>query len=148
MGNNLPIYEIKEDPYLSDAKLFFYDFDIPFQYGMANTPAKHTIAAYNDDYMYTMRRFLKGDEGMLRSVAEAMRRNPNGKGFVNYFTNFSTFTMQDMVSYDRKHNEDNKEENRDGSDYNCSWNCGAEDLPRRIVLSVFVRDRFAMPSFF
>lgn len=50
---------------------------------------------------------------------------------INYVTNYSGFTLADLVSYDRKHNEDNGEENRDGENYNVSWNCGFEGRTRK-----------------
>lgn len=78
-----------------------------------------------------MRRFLKGDEGMLYAVMQRMRCNPRQKGVINYFTDYAGFTMMDLVSYDRKHNEDNGENNRDGNDCNYSWNCGAEGPSRK-----------------
>ena len=53
-----------------------------------------------------------------------MRHIPGKMGHIHYLTNYSGFTLYDMVAYDYKHNEKNGEHNRDGSDYNCSWNCG------------------------
>ena len=50
---------------------------------------------------------------------------------IDYMANTNGFTLMDTVSYDRKHNEKNGEENRDGSDYNYSWNCGAEGPTRK-----------------
>ncbi|MFR6334367.1 MAG: hypothetical protein ACLUOI_40045 [Eisenbergiella sp.] len=52
-------------------------------------------------------------------------------GVINYITNYSGFTLADLVSFDRKHNEANGEENRDGETYNVSWNCGAEGKTRK-----------------
>ena len=78
-----------------------------------------------------MRRFLKGDEGMISALEYHSRHNPVGYGVVNSMANTDGFTMADMVSYDRKHNEANGEENRDGNDFNHSWNCGAEGPTRK-----------------
>ena len=78
-----------------------------------------------------MRRFLKGDEGMLSAFELRNRRNPMEYAVINYMANTNGFTLMDTVSYDRKHNEKNGEENRDGSDYNYSWNCGAEGPTRK-----------------
>ena len=82
-------------------------------------------------FMEDMRRFLKGDEGMLQAFEFRNRRNPAEYAVVNYMANTNGFTLMDAVSYDRKHNEKNGEENRDGSDYNYSWNCGAEGPTRK-----------------
>ena len=78
-----------------------------------------------------MRSFLKGDEGMLNQVALHVKDNPDAVASINYMANTNGFTLMDMVSYDHKHNEDNGEENHDGTDYNQSWNCGAEGPVRK-----------------
>lgn len=89
------------------------------------------LGEYNDGFLVDMRRVLKGDEGQMGALAFRSRRNPGTFGVLNYMASNNGFTMADMVSYDRKHNEANGEENRDGTDYNCSWNCGAEGPVRR-----------------
>ena len=89
------------------------------------------LGEYNDGFLVDMRRVLKGDEGQMGALAFRSRRNPETFGVLNYMASNNGFTMADMVSYDRKHNEANGEENRDGTDYNCSWNCGAEGPVRR-----------------
>ena len=59
-------------------------------------------------------------------------KNTNPKcGVINYITNYYGFTLNDLVSYERKHNELNGEDNADGTDYNLSWNCGAEGPSRK-----------------
>ena len=68
---------------------------------------------------------------MLDSVLYHMRHIPDQAGAIHYISNYYGFTLADLVSYDRKHNEHNGEENRDGNDYNCSWNCGEEGAARR-----------------
>lgn len=68
---------------------------------------------------------------MLGNVLYQMRHIPEKAGRIHYMSNYYGFTLADMVSYDYKHNEANGEENRDGSDYNCSWNCGEEGPTRR-----------------
>ena len=87
-----------------------------------------------------MRRFLKGDEGMLSALSYHIRHNPDHMGVINYMANVNGFTMMDMVSYNEKHNEDNGEDNQDGSDQNQSWNCGAEGpVRKKKVLSLRLR---------
>lgn len=88
-------------------------------------------ASCNDGFLNDMRRYLKGDSGMIGRVIDRMQMNPHGKAELNYMANVSGFTMMDMLSYDRKHNEENGEYNRDGTDQNESWNCGIEGPTRR-----------------
>lgn len=93
---------------------------------------KHTkIMKKQDDFQNVMRRFLKGDEGMVRDVMWWQRHLSKDDGIFNYITNHTGFTLCDLVSYDGKHNEKNGEKNQDGPEYNYSWNCGAEGPSRR-----------------
>jgi glycogen operon protein len=78
-----------------------------------------------------MCRFLKGDEGSLENALHHMRENPGEYGRINFLTNYDGFTLMDMVSYERKHNEANGEENQDGRDGNETWNCGMEGPSRK-----------------
>lgn len=121
MGENLPVDMLAQDPIFADTKFWYYNF---------NTE-NETLASYQDNYLYTMRRFLKGDESMVNSVLFEMRHIPQTGGRIHYLTNYYGMTLMDLVSYDRKHNEENGEENRDGNDYNCSWNCGEEGATRK-----------------
>ena len=68
---------------------------------------------------------------MLGRFASRMRSNRGGIRNINYITTFRGFTLYDLVSYDYKHNEDNGEDNKDGDNYNFSWNCGAEGECRK-----------------
>lgn len=131
MGGTLQAEAIAMDSALSDRKLWYYDFATEQIYGHDKTPVYRNLAVYNEGYQMELRRFLKGDEGMLQAATYRMRYNPRQKGVINYLTDYAGFTMMDMVSYDRKHNEDNGENNRDGNDYNYSWNCGVEGPTRR-----------------
>ena len=94
-------------------------------------PAFKNVAEYNEGFLYCMRHLLKSDENMLEDFIYRNRRNPKETGIINYLADQDGFTMMDMVSYDEKHNEDNGEDNRDGMEYNCSWNCGAEGPTRK-----------------
>lgn len=130
-GESLPLLMLGQEPGLTDTKLFYYGFPVDELYPGEKLPHFRNLAAYRDDYMYGMRRFLKGDEDMLHTVTGYMRRQPLKEGQINYFTNYYGFTLEDMVSYERKHNEDNGEDNRDGTDYNHTWNCGIEGKSRK-----------------
>ncbi len=109
------------------------------------------LAEANDGFMNDCRRLLKGDEQFLRAFSYQLRCNPVGCGRVNYMTNHDGFTLMDLVSYDRKYNMDNGEYNRDGSDFNYSWNCGEEGPTRkRDIRALRMRQRknaFAMLLF-
>lgn len=141
MGAVSNVTELAADPILSDRKLWYYSFDGAALYG-AKQPLQANLAEYNDDYLYAMRRFLKGDDNMLQAVTYQMRHIPSCLGRIHYFSNYYGFTMMDMVSYDHKHNEDNGEGNRDGNDYNCSWNCGEEGPTRRKRIMVLRRKQY------
>ena len=131
MGNRIPAEILSEDAMLSGTKLFFDNINTDVIYGRDEIPAFRNLAFYRDDYLYTMRRFLKGDEGMQDSVLYQMRHIPAKAGRIHFLTNYYGFTLMDLVTYDHKHNEANGEDNRDGNDYNCSWNCGEEGPSRK-----------------
>mgnify|MGYP002599330156 FL=1 len=91
--------------------------------------AKSKILKKEDGFQNVMRRFLKGDEGMIRDVICQLKNQDTQ--LYNYIASHNGFTLCDVVSYDGKHNEANGENNLDGPDYNYSWNCGAEGATRR-----------------
>ena len=93
---------------------------------------KHTkILVHDTGFQTVMRRFLKGDEGMVRDVMYWLRHQSETKEILNMITGQTGFTLRDLVSYDGKHNEAKGEQNQDGPDYNYSWNCGAEGPSRK-----------------
>ena len=89
------------------------------------------MADYNDGYLGIIRRFLKGDDNQLEDFINTQRNNPQNAAVINYITNHNGFTLNDCVSYDRKHNEANHENNRDGESFNYSWNCGFEGRTKK-----------------
>ncbi|MCG3205522.1 MAG: Glycogen operon protein GlgX [Elusimicrobia bacterium] len=124
---------IGQDPILSRVKLIAEPWDVgPGGYQVGNFPPGWT--EWNGRYRDTMRRFWKGDGGIISEVATRLcgsndlydwnGRQPHAS--INFITCHDGFTLQDLVSYNEKHNEANKEENRDGSNDNQSWNSGAE----------------------
>ena len=130
-GNKIPFSFIANDPLFSDTKLL-YDY-IPENeiYDAAFVPEKRNLSSYSDAFMYQMRKVLKGDEDTLKDLVYYTRLYPEKSASVNFITNYYGFTLNDLVSYDRKHNEDNGEKNLDGCDYNFSWNCGLEGKTRK-----------------
>jgi len=126
IGNGMPTGEVAADPFLSECKLLCDSFPTDNLYRDTKAPAFKHLAICDDGFQHAVRRFLKSDAGMLQDIMYRIRRNPKYTAVINYLTNYSGFTMMDMVTYNEKHNEANKEGNRDGSEYNWSWNCGEE----------------------
>ncbi len=129
LGVSIPMDLIDESALLADVKILtddLYGVNIETNDYYSNKADTRRYALYRDEYLYTMRRFLKGDPGVLSDAVFRMRCNPTDHAVVNFFDSYNTFTLNDLVSYDHKHNENNGEENRDGNDHNCSWNCGVE----------------------
>lgn len=126
-----PVEALAQEPLLSHTKIMTESFRTDEIYEESYTPSYRNLAEYNDGFMITARRFLKGDEGQLQEFTLRARRNPQKYAVVNYLANHNGFTVMDMVSYDEKHNEANGEDNRDGTDFNYSWNCGEEGPSRK-----------------
>ena len=124
MGENLPLNIVFADGILSDCKLYVNNIDRNSEMLM-NSPLKYA-ADINSGVMYSARKFLKSDSDSLAGFVNALRSNPSRPYSINYLTCYEGFTLNDLVSYDNKHNEDNGENNTDGTDYNVSWNCGFE----------------------
>ena len=120
---------IQTDNLLSTTKIFTYNFatDTDFYADVENK----NLANFNDDFMVSARKFIKGDEDMLNTISYKIKANPPAVAVVNYVANHNTFTLYDAVSYDKKYNQANGENNRDGAVYNYSWNCGAEGDTRK-----------------
>ena len=140
-----PVDLLAKDPYLADTKLWAISWDAP----KPSAGEKKHLGEYNDGFLIDMRRALKGDEEQMSSLIYRNRRNPAETGVLNFMAGTNGFTMMDMVSYDQKHNEANGENNRDGSDYNYSWNCGVEGpVRKKKVLELRARQlRRAHPVF-
>ncbi|TVR61639.1 MAG: glycogen debranching enzyme GlgX [Spirochaetaceae bacterium] len=124
---------IAQDPGLSTVKLIAEPWDTgPDGYQVGRFPPGWS--EWNDRYRDTVRKFWKGDPGVLGEMASRVsgssdiydRRGRRPWAGINFVTAHDGFTLWDLVSYNDKHNEANKEKNRDGSDSNNSWNCGAE----------------------
>lgn len=123
LGGNVPYKAVSEEAAFRDIKLFAVSWE--------GCNRRRNLISCNDNYMNDMRRFLKGDENTIEGYLCGMTSNPEDGAVVNYFADNNTLTMMDMVSYDVKHNELNGESNRDGRDYNFSWNCGFEGHTRK-----------------
>jgi glycogen operon protein len=124
---------IRQDPVLSTKKLIAEPWDIgPGGYQLGGFPPGWS--EWNDRYRDTVRRFWRGDGDMLPDLAKSFlgssdlfeRRGRRPFSGINFITSHDGFTLNDLVSYDHKHNEANGEDNRDGHDANHSWNYGVE----------------------
>jgi glycogen operon protein len=124
---------IHQDPVLSQVKLIAEPWDLGLSgYQVGNFPVLWT--EWNGKYRDCVRRFWKGNGGTIGELASRLSGSSdlyahNGRrssASLNFITAHDGFTLRDLVSYNQKHNEANGEENRDGTDDNDSWNCGAE----------------------
>lgn len=117
---------LSEDPLLTRLKIF-----APYWNSLGKRYKTRHLANYNEGFLNVSRKFLKGDENMLGAFVEAVKQNDSNVANVNFVAYNNGFTLMDLVSYDRKHNEINGENNRDGEDFNNSWNCGVEGPTRK-----------------
>ena len=133
---------IHQDPVLSQVKLIAEPWDLgEGGYQVGNFPTKWT--EWNGKYRDTVRRFWRGDGGVLSELAtrlsgssdlyEQSGRRPYAS--INFITAHDGFTLADLVSYNEKHNDANGEGNADGENHNLSWNCGVEGptSDRRVI---------------
>ncbi|MEV6973702.1 glycogen debranching protein GlgX [Kitasatospora sp. NPDC093806] len=127
---------VAQDPVLSRVKLIAEPWDVgPGGYRVGGFPP--LWAEWNDRYRDTVRDFWRGARPDVRELGYRLSGSsdlyqPGGRrpyASVNYVTAHDGFTLRDLVSYDRKHNEANGEANRDGTDDNRSWNHGTEGEP-------------------
>ena len=124
---------IHQDPVLSQVKLIAEPWDLgEGGYQVGNFPVGWT--EWNGKYRDDVRRFWKGDGGLVSELATRLagssdlyaRSGRRPYASINFITAHDGFTLNDLVSYNHKHNEANGENNRDGTNDNLSWNCGAE----------------------
>jgi isoamylase len=123
---------IHQDPVLSQAKLIAEPWDVgPGGYQVGNFPVQWS--EWNGIYRDVMRDFWRGRAGVgdfaARLAGSSDLYEPDGRNpfaSINFITAHDGFPLADLVAYNEKHNEANKEDNRDGTDDNRSWNCGAE----------------------
>ncbi len=124
---------VQQDPVVSQVKLIAEPWDVgEGGYQVGNFPPMWS--EWNGKYRDTVRDFWRGESATLGEFASRLTgssdlyahsgRRPMAS--INFVTAHDGFTLQDLVSYNDKHNEANGEEGRDGTDDNRSWNCGAE----------------------
>ncbi len=125
------IHDIEQDPVLADTKIIAEPWDMG-AHQVGGFPGRW--AEWNSFFRDDVRLFVRGDSGMVPALAtriagssdlyQARGRSPLNS--INYITCHDGFTLNDLVSYEKKHNEENGEDNRDGTDANGSGNGGAE----------------------
>jgi isoamylase len=125
------IDRITKDPILAPTKMIAEPWDPGGLYQVGTFPS-WKFAEWNGKFRDSVRRFIKGSESP-KEFAQRFLGSPdlyrsNRKPFnsINFITIHDGFTLRDLVSYNQKHNEENGEQNRDGTNDNESWNCGAE----------------------
>ncbi len=117
---------LRWDPVLSHVKIIGSNWeDQPEDVG------NEIFYEMNDGFMVDARRYLKSDEGQVSGFYHRFKEQRRGVGQIHYITQNNGFTLRDLISYDIKHNEANGERNKDGTQYNYSWNCGVEGPTRR-----------------
>lgn len=141
------IEEITEDPLLANVKLIAEPWDATGLYEVGHFyPSSARWTEWNGKYRDSVRRFIKGSPGQKGEFATRLCGSEDlyyGRSplcSLNYVTAHDGFTLNDLVSYNQKHNFDNGEHNRDGFGYNDSWNCGFEG-PAASAKIHFLRQR-------
>jgi glycogen operon protein len=128
------IRHIAEHPVLAGTKLIAEAWDAAGLHQLGKFPAWGRWAELNGSFRDDVRNFVRSSPNAVAALAKRIcgsldiygdsSRHPYHS--INFITAHDGFTLRDLVSYGQKHNWDNGEDNRDGCDYNVSWNCGAE----------------------
>jgi glycogen operon protein len=136
-GRPLPnppvLWDIESEPSLAGTKLIAEAWDAAGLYQVGSFVGD-AWREWNGRFRDDVRDFFRGEPGSLRRVADRILGSPEVYGHkereaeqsVNFVTCHDGFTLNDLVSYNQKHNEANGEDNRDGANDNRSWNCGVE----------------------
>jgi glycogen operon protein len=136
-GNVMPnppvLWDIESDPALAGTKLVAEAWDAAGLYQVGSFIGD-SWKEWNGRFRDDVRSFFRGEDGSVERFADRLIGSPSLYGHkqreaeesVNFVTSHDGFTLNDLVSYDGKHNEANQEDNRDGADDNRSWNCGVE----------------------
>ncbi len=133
LANPPVLWDLESDPALAGVKLIAEAWDAAGLY-LVGSFIGDSWKEWNGRFRDDARSFFRGDRGSLRQFADRLVGSPEVYGHknrepeqsVNFVTCHDGFTLNDLVTYDRKHNEANGENNRDGTDENLSWNCGVE----------------------
>ena len=133
LANPPVLWDIENDPILAGTKLIAEAWDAAGLYQVGNFIGDRW-KEWNGHFRDDVRSFVKSDPNMVQAIAPRLFGSPDLYGLseqeadqsINFVTCHDGFTLNDLVSYDEKHNWANGEQNRDGNNDNRSWNCGAE----------------------
>jgi glycogen operon protein len=133
MPNPPVLWDIESDPALAGTKLIAEAWDAAGLYQVGSFIGD-SWKEWNGRFRDDVRSFFRGEAGFVRRLADRLLGSPEIYGHkereaeqsVNFVTCHDGFTLNDLVSYNQKHNELNGEDNRDGANDNRSWNCGVE----------------------
>ncbi len=133
LANPPILWDIESDPVLAGTKLIAEAWDAAGLYQVGSFIGD-SWKEWNGQFRDDVRSFMKGDRGMVTRLARRLLGSPDIYGHqerepeksINFVTCHDGFTLNDLVSYNHKHNEANGEGNCDGSENNLSWNCGVE----------------------
>lgn len=134
LANPPLLEELANEPVLAHTKLIAEAWDAAGLYQVGTFPSWGRWAEWNGHFRDDVRRFFRGDNGTVSAFATRLMGSPDlyftsarePYHSINFVTCHDGFTMNDLVSYNEKHNEANGEENRDGANENLSWNHGVE----------------------
>ncbi|WP_024864736.1 alpha-amylase family glycosyl hydrolase [Butyrivibrio sp. FCS014] len=129
-GSAIPLRLITNEPLFTDVKIWYEYFDCGSIFE-GRIPEVRLLADYNNAFLYNARRFLKSDDNCVNDFLKSMLANGSDHGIINYICDYEGFRLADLVAYEHKHNEENGENNKDGTDNNISWNCGIEGRTRK-----------------
>lgn len=129
-GFHIPFRLIAQDPILKETKIRSSYLPIEEIYGN-EIPFCRNLASDNGNFRNEIRRYLKGDENLMNQVLYYQKNNPASHAVINYLADYDGFSLFDSVAYERKHNESNGENNKDGTNANYTWNCGFEGISRK-----------------
>ncbi len=143
---NPPVVEaIAEDPVLADTKIIAEAWDAAGLYQVGSFSTHYRWAEWNGRFRDDVRAFMAGYPGTIPSLATRIagssdlyqHNNRRPCNSINFITSHDGFTLADLVSYNKKHNFENGEANRDGDNHNLSWNSGVEgETKKQLILNL------------
>ncbi len=140
--DNPPIFEdIECEPELVDIKFISEPWDCGGLYKLGNFPSKNTFT-WNGHFRDELRRFWKGDKDTAWIMSDRIKGSPSiykeDKNFpksINFITSHDGFTLKDLVTFNKKYNFANNEQNKDGDNHNNSWNHGTEGPTTNLLIN-------------